>query len=97
MKATINAEQVRRIASLAHLALADDEVELFSRQLSDMLAHFEALEELDTDEVEPTSLAVPMHCPVRPDEVRPSLGSDVLLQRAPARAHDLFEVPKVID
>lgn len=48
-------EQVRKIAELARLGLTDDEVEKFSGQLTDILTWVEMLNELDTENVEPTA------------------------------------------
>jgi aspartyl-tRNA(Asn)/glutamyl-tRNA(Gln) amidotransferase subunit C len=51
----LNADQVRHIAKLARLGLKDEEVEKFSKQLSDILGHMEMLNEVDTEKTEPTS------------------------------------------
>jgi aspartyl-tRNA(Asn)/glutamyl-tRNA(Gln) amidotransferase subunit C len=51
----LNSEQVQHIAKLARLGLGKDEGEKFAKQLSDILAYIEMLNEVKTDDVEPTS------------------------------------------
>ena len=46
---------VRKIAALARLELTDDEVDVFSRQLRDILAYAEQVQQIDTTGVPPTS------------------------------------------
>ncbi len=49
----ITKEEVKHIAKLARLKLTDEELEKFSKQLSDILEHAKMLDEVDTDNVEP--------------------------------------------
>ena len=53
----LHREQVEHIAELARLTLSDEEKELYREQLSAILAHFERLQELDTDAIPPTATA----------------------------------------
>jgi aspartyl-tRNA(Asn)/glutamyl-tRNA(Gln) amidotransferase subunit C len=89
---------VRKIAALARLELTADEVDLFSRQLRDILAYAEQVQQIDTTGVPPTShpLAGPMVW--REDEPRPSLARDLVLEQAPEASirAGLFKVPKVL-
>ena len=94
--ARISPDEVRRIAHLARLALADDEVERFARQLGAILEYAEQLRGLDVGEVEGTSHAVATACPQRPDEARPSDVREAALAAAPRVEEDLFAVPKVV-
>ena len=94
---TLNHQDVKRIAELARLALTDEEVELFTRQLGDILTYVEQIRSLDTTGVPPTSSV--LNRPVdRPDEPRPSLSRADLLRNAPDAAPEagLFKVPRVI-
>jgi aspartyl-tRNA(Asn)/glutamyl-tRNA(Gln) amidotransferase subunit C len=88
---------VQRIAELARLALTDDEVDLFTRQLGDILAYVEQIRTLDTTGVAPTSQV--LNRPVeRDDAAQPSLSRQDLLRNAPDAAPEagLFKVPRVI-
>ena len=90
-------QDVQRIAELARLALTEDELELFTRQLGDILNYVEQIRALDTSGVEPTSQM--LNRPVeRADEPQPALSRADLLRNAPDAALEagLFKVPRVI-
>ncbi len=92
----LDEDQVRRIAHLARLNLADDEVQQFGSQLSDILDYMQTLNELDTEGVEPTAHPLPVHNVFREDEPTPSLGTERVLENAPATDAPFFKVPKVL-
>ncbi|MCC7033196.1 MAG: Asp-tRNA(Asn)/Glu-tRNA(Gln) amidotransferase subunit GatC [Acidobacteria bacterium] len=88
---------VAKIAELARLDLTDDELDLFTRQLGDILVYVEQIRTLDTSGVEPTAHV--LHLPVeRPDIVIASLPRAEALANAPDAAPEagLFKVPRVI-
>lgn len=94
---TLSPQDVKRIAELARLELTAGELELFTRQLGDILTYVEQIRSLDTTGVPPTSSV--LNRPVdRPDEPRPSLSRAELLRNAPDAAPEagLFKVPRVI-
>lgn len=95
---TLTPEDVRKVGSLARLALAEDEIERMTRQLNDLLQQFARLQELDTDDVPPTSHAVPVQAHLRDDEIKPSLSRDAVLKLSPNVDEYLggFIVPQVI-
>ena len=93
----IDEKQVRHIAHLSRLALADDEIASFGKDLGDVLAYVEKLNEVNTDGVEPTAHALPVANVFRNDEPAESLGVDRTLQNAPEKAESYFKVPKVLD
>src|SRR5688572_19914117 len=97
MAATLTVAHVERIAALAHLELTDEEKQLFTRQLTDVLAYAEQLQQLDTTGVPATS-HVGTRRVERADEPHLSLTTDDALANAPDAAPDggLFRVPKVI-
>ncbi len=76
-------EQVRHIAELARLELADDEIDRMAEQLSAILDYAARLQELDTESIPPTASVVPLHNVMRADVVVPSLPRDQVLQNAP--------------
>lgn len=96
----ISADLVRHIGFLGRLKLSDDEVALFSEQLSSIVEYFEQLNGLDTSAVAPMAHALPIHNVFRPDEpgltTRP-LGPDGVLANAPQRDGSFFRVPKVLE
>ncbi len=97
MSTTLTRAEVARIAELARLELTPDELDLFTRQLGDILGYVEQIRDLDTSGVAPTShvLTRPVE---RPDALRPSLPRPQALANAPDAALEsgLFKVPKVL-
>lgn len=93
----ITLAQVHHVAKLARLALSDAELETMREQLSRILGHVASLDALDVADVPPTSHAVPMEAPMRPDVLRDSLPRSELLAAAPATEAGAFAVPKVMD
>jgi aspartyl-tRNA(Asn)/glutamyl-tRNA(Gln) amidotransferase subunit C len=89
-------ETVRQVAHLARLSLAEDEVELFTRQLNDILNYVEKLNELDTTDVPPMAHVLELHNAFREDEVTDSLPVEEALANAPAQQRNSFTVPKII-
>lgn len=98
MPAGFTRDQIAAIAALAHLELDASETELFARQLGDILAYAEVVQQIDTTGVPPTASVVAGQATDRADEVRPSLDRDEALEAAPDAALDagFFKVPRVI-
>lgn len=89
-------EEVLHVAQLARLALEPAEVELFTRQLNDILAYVEKLQELDTTGVTPMAHVLPVFNAFREDEVKTGLPREEALDNAPERAEGNFVVPRII-
>jgi aspartyl-tRNA(Asn)/glutamyl-tRNA(Gln) amidotransferase subunit C len=91
-------EQVAAIAALAHLELEASELDLFAKQLGDILAYANEVQRIDTTGVAPTTSVVAGHASDRADQVGPSLNRDEALANAPdaTLAAGLFKVPRVI-
>jgi aspartyl-tRNA(Asn)/glutamyl-tRNA(Gln) amidotransferase subunit C len=89
---------VERIASLAHLELTDEEKELFTRQLAEILAYAEQIQRLDTSGVPATAHVHAQIRAERDDVLKPSLPVADAIANAPEAARDagLFKVPRVI-
>jgi aspartyl-tRNA(Asn)/glutamyl-tRNA(Gln) amidotransferase subunit C len=93
----INESDVRHIAHLSRLNPTDDEVRLFSGQLSAILEYVEQLNEVDTKDVPPTAHALPVKNVFRDDVPGKCLTPDEALSNAPARDGQFFAVPKVLE
>lgn len=93
----ITREEVRRIALLARLRLTESEETEMTGQLDHILEHFQRLNDLDTEEVEPTAHMTPMETPFRTDTVSNQPNTDELLANAPERDGNFFRVPKIIE
>ncbi len=90
-------DQVLHIAELVKLSLSQDEVALYQRQLSEILAHFERLNELNTDDIPPTAQVADQQNVYREDEVRPWLATDEALANAPDTDNGFFRVRPVLE
>ena len=88
---------VRRIARLARIAVADDEVEHLKGELNAILAFVEQLLEVDVTGVEPMTSVTPMVMKQRPDVVTDGEIADDILKNAPATQDHFFLVPKVVE
>jgi aspartyl/glutamyl-tRNA(Asn/Gln) amidotransferase C subunit len=90
-------EDVAHVAELAHLALTEDELARLQRELNRILEHFAELQQLDTDDVEPTSHAIPMVNVFREDVKAEPLPLEAILQNAPDREEEFFRVPRIVE
>jgi aspartyl-tRNA(Asn)/glutamyl-tRNA(Gln) amidotransferase subunit C len=97
MSEEINEAQVRHVAKLSRLKLSDDQVTLYTRQLGSILEYIKKLNELDTENVEPTAHAAPLRSVLRDDIARPGMGVDKVLQNAPDSDGEYFKVPRVLE
>ncbi|MGD2051609.1 MAG: Asp-tRNA(Asn)/Glu-tRNA(Gln) amidotransferase subunit GatC, partial [Acidimicrobiia bacterium] len=87
---------IAKVARLARIALSDEELELYGRQLGVILEHAERVQALPTEGVEPTSHPLPMTNAFRDDEVTPSLDRDTVLSQAPDTEGPYFRVPRIL-
>jgi aspartyl-tRNA(Asn)/glutamyl-tRNA(Gln) amidotransferase subunit C len=94
---SVDADTVRRIAHLARIKVADDEIEHLQAELNTILAFFEQLSEVDVEGVEPMTSVTPMQMKKRPDEVTDGGDPEAVLSNAPAREDNFFVVPKVVE
>ena len=93
----ISKKEVEHVARLARLGLNEDEKERMAKQLSVILDYADILKKLDTNEVPPTSHAIPMKDIFREDKVEPCLEIEELLNNAPDQEDHMFRVPKIIE
>jgi aspartyl-tRNA(Asn)/glutamyl-tRNA(Gln) amidotransferase subunit C len=94
---SIDAQTVRRIAHLARIAVADEEVEHLGGEINAILAFVEQLSEVNVEGVEPMTSVMPMAMKKRHDVVNDGENSDAVLHNAPAREGNFFTVPKVVE
>jgi aspartyl-tRNA(Asn)/glutamyl-tRNA(Gln) amidotransferase subunit C len=94
---SIDAATVRRIAHLARIAVADDEVEHLRGEINAILAFVEQLSGVDVEGVEPMTSVTPMTMKKRKDIVTDGGDADAVLRNAPAREGNYFVVPRVVE
>jgi aspartyl-tRNA(Asn)/glutamyl-tRNA(Gln) amidotransferase subunit C len=94
---SVDAATVRRIAHLARIAVAEEEVEHLRGELNAMLRFVEQLSEVDVTGVEPMTSVIPMAMKMRPDAVTDGEIADDIVRNAPATENHYFLVPKVVE
>ena len=91
---------VKKIAKLAHLEITEEEAELYSPQMEEIVAYVEQLNELDTEEVEVSIGGLTPEGEQtdtrRKDIVEGSIGQAEALDQAPSVVDGHFQVPKVL-
>ena len=93
----VDKETVDKLSTLAKLEFNDEAKEGIIKDLNNMLAFVEKLNELDTEGVEPLVYMSDEVNVMRDDEVRVEITQDEALMNAPEKDSDYFRVHKVID
>ena len=94
---SVDTAAVRRIAHLARIAVADDEIEHLRGDLNAMLAFVEQLNEVKVEGVEPMTSVTPMVMKKREDIVTDGGIAEDIVKNAPATEDNFFLVPKVVE
>ncbi len=93
----LDQEQIHKIAHLARLDITTAEENQFSGQLSNILAYFEQLSELDTTDILPTTRAIELSNVTRPDISVVYEHREDLLKQAPEQEGEFFRVPQILN
>lgn len=96
MTKEISKKEVERICDLANLEVAENEKEKFTEELGEILNYIEKLNELETENVDPTAYPVPLKNVLRKDEVGESLDQKEVLKNAPDKTGSQFKVPSIM-
>jgi aspartyl-tRNA(Asn)/glutamyl-tRNA(Gln) amidotransferase subunit C len=94
---SVDSATVRKIASLARIAVTDGEVDAMVPELNNILGWIEQLGEVDVTGVEPMTAVIPNVLRLRADVVTGGGIRERVLANAPAAEHGFFGVPKVIE
>ena len=94
---SVDSTTVRKIASLARIAVTEDQVAAMVPELNNILGWIEQLGEVDTSSVEPMTAVIPNTLRLRRDVVTDGNVREAVLSNAPAPEHGFFGVPKVIE
>jgi aspartyl-tRNA(Asn)/glutamyl-tRNA(Gln) amidotransferase subunit C len=93
----ISIEQVKHVAHLARLAITEEEAEMFTKQLDAIITFAEQLNELDTENVPPTSHVLNMKNVMREDVPAKGLPLEDVLKNAPDQQDGQFRVPAILE
>lgn len=94
---SIDSSTVRKVASLARIAVSEEEAGRLVPELNNILGWVEQLGEVDVTGVEPMTAVIPNHLRLREDAVTDGNVRERVLANAPQAEHGFFAVPKVIE
>jgi aspartyl-tRNA(Asn)/glutamyl-tRNA(Gln) amidotransferase subunit C len=98
MADTLTQEQVAHVAHLARLELSEQETATYAHQLSDILASFEQLNQVNTDDVQPVAQVTGLENVLQNDVVgADSVSRETFLQDAPAAESPYIKVKAVLE
>jgi aspartyl-tRNA(Asn)/glutamyl-tRNA(Gln) amidotransferase subunit C len=96
MATPLRREDVAKVAKLARLSLSDEELDMFTEQLGQILEHANDIAALQLDDVVATAHPFGLINVVREDVIEPSLSRDDLLAMAPDSQDGRFAVPRIM-
>lgn len=93
----ISQADMENVANLSRLNIPEQDADEYIKELSEILDYIDNLQQINTDDIQPTTYALPMQNVFREDEVRPSLDREKALQNAPVKEDGYFKVPRVLE
>jgi aspartyl-tRNA(Asn)/glutamyl-tRNA(Gln) amidotransferase subunit C len=93
----ISTDQVKHVANLARLAITEEDAELFPSQLDAIISFAEQLNEVDTENVKPTSHVLDMKNIMREDISEKGLSNEEVVKNAPDHADGYIRVPSILE
>ncbi|MFP1644261.1 Asp-tRNA(Asn)/Glu-tRNA(Gln) amidotransferase subunit GatC [Pontitalea aquivivens] len=94
---SIDIDTARKVAHLARIAVAEEDLPALAGELSGILTFMEQLNEVNVDGVEPMTSVTPMRLKRRADVVTDGGYPDKILSNAPDAREGFFAVPKVVE
>lgn len=91
----ITVKDVEHVAKLARLELTEEEKELYTRQLGDVLKYVDQMNEVDTSNVKPMCQVIDFVNVMRDDKVVYEQTKEELMANAPEEENGFFKVPKI--
>ena len=92
---SIKAEIVQEIANLIHLNVNDDLAEVFSHQFSEIIAYFQQLDSIDTNDVLPANEISKLKNITREDKITSSISRDQFFKNVPNKEGLLVRIPRI--
>ena len=94
---SIDKDTARRVAHLARIEVAEQNLDALAGELNDILGFMEQLNEVDVEGVEPMTSVTPMDLKKRQDIVTDGGYAEKILSNAPDAREGFFAVPKVVE
>ncbi len=89
-------KKIRKVAEIARLELSEEEIDMFAKDLFNILVHFKVLQRADTKGVEPSFQPIPMKNVLREDGVEKGLSQKEALANAKLREKGFFKGPRAM-
>lgn len=93
----ITKEHIIKAAHLSRIQVCDQDIERFRTEMSSLLQWIEMLNEVDTENVDPTFSVNIQQLPLREDIVTEGNQEQDILRNSPSAKHNMFIVPKVVE
>tara|TARA_B100000929_G_scaffold289193_1_gene279237 strand:+ start:1254 stop:1553 length:300 start_codon:yes stop_codon:yes gene_type:complete len=93
----LSVEEIRQISVLTRIAMTEDELDVMRAQMSNILDSVAILNEVDTEDVEPTGHSVNIKSVMREDQIQDSLTQDETLLNAPRRDGSFIRIKAVLE
>lgn len=93
----IKRETILHVANLARLELKDVEVDRLKDELGKILNYFTKLNDVNTDNIEPTFHPFPINNVYREDIIKESFPVEEVLANAPNCSLTYFLVPRIVE
>lgn len=93
----ISIEEVKHVAHLARLSITEEEAEMFTEQLDSIISFAEELNEVDTENVEPTTHVLKMKNIMREDKPDKGLSLEEVAKNAPDHKDGYIRVPSILE
>lgn len=93
----VTEKDIKTVATLSRLSVSEAEMPKYTEQLESILTYVDRLSEIDTENIAPTTYALPMQNVFREDVVKPSIDRDLALSNAPLKEDGYFKVLKIIE
>ena len=89
-------KEVEHTAWLAHIELSEKEKTRFTEQFNDILNYFKKIDEVDTEDVQPTYHVLDLMNVYREDEATPSLPAGEALKNVPKKEKQFLKAPRIV-
>ncbi|MBR6344035.1 MAG: Asp-tRNA(Asn)/Glu-tRNA(Gln) amidotransferase subunit GatC [Selenomonadaceae bacterium] len=93
----VTKKDLDNVAVLSRLSIPEEQADKYMGQMDAFLTYVENLSGVDTEQVQPTTYALPMQNVFREDVVKPSLDREAALSNAPLKEDGYFKVPRVLE
>ena len=91
----ITVKDGEHVAKLGRLELTEEEKELYTKQLGDVLKYVDQMNEVDTSDVKPMTQVIAFVNVMREDEPHQEISKEALMSNAPEEENGFFKVPKI--